>query len=90
MIKVFKFMNFRLISRPTNSDSYIIAPFMLIRQFVTHRVKVFCVNKEYTDLYQSMEQDSRNLNEPLANIQNSLGIFTAFSCDSIFFEVVKQ
>ena len=28
--------------------------------------------------------------EPLTNIINGLGIFSAFNCDSVFFDVVAQ
>ncbi|MBC8181278.1 hypothetical protein H8E88_09140 [candidate division KSB1 bacterium] len=49
-------------------------------------MKVFRVNQEYGDLYQSRNQDSRDLNEPLTNIVNGLGVFSAFNCDSVFFD----
>jgi len=52
-------------------------------------VQVFRVNQEYVDLFENIDQDSRNLNEPPTNIANGLGIFTAFNSDSIFFEVKK-
>ena len=52
-------------------------------------VKVYKVNQEYADLYESETQDSRELNEPPSNIINARGIFSAFASDSIFFEVVK-
>jgi hypothetical protein len=47
------------------------------------------VNKEYEDLFNNLEQDSRDLNEPPSNITGALGIFTAFAADSVFFEIVK-
>lgn len=53
-----------------------------------HRVTVYRVNQEYVDLYESREQDSRDLNEPLTNINNGLGIFTAFNSDSTFIDVI--
>jgi len=34
-------------------------------------------------------QDSRDLNEPLNNIDNGPGIFTSFNSDVLYFEVVK-
>ena len=52
-------------------------------------VKVYKVNQEYADLYQSETQDSRELNQPPSNIINARGIFSAFASDSVFFEVVK-
>ncbi len=85
-----KFSNFQFISKPVKVNSYRLMPLIIIQQYGTHLIRVFKVNKEYADLYESMEQDSRNLNEPLTNITNGLGIFTAFSCDSVYFEVVQQ
>jgi len=84
------FNPFRFVSRPVQFNSYILMPMMTIQQYGKHRVRVFRVNREYADLYESMQQDSRNLNEPLTNIENGLGVFTAFSCDSIFFNVIKE
>ncbi len=85
-----KFGNFKFISTPVKVNSYRLLPLIIIQQYGTHLIRVFKVNKEYADLYESVEQDSRNLNEPLTNITNGLGIFTAFSCDSVYFEVVQQ
>jgi hypothetical protein len=82
--------NFRFLSRPFITDTYIIRVFLSVQQYGTHRVKLFRVNQEYADLYENREQDSRNLTEPLSNVKNGLGIFTAFSYDEAFFEVVKK
>jgi hypothetical protein len=60
------------------------------KQYGRHRAKIYRVNQEYADLYESREQDSRNLNEPLTNVKNGLGVFTAVTCDSIFFKVLKK
>lgn len=80
--------NFQFITQPTNLDVYNIRG-LVLSQYGTYRVRLFRVNTEYVDLYQTAEQDSRSLNEPLNNINNGLGIFTAFSSDSIFFEVTR-
>lgn len=55
-----------------------------------HKAIVYKVNQEYADLYESRNQDSRNLNEPLTNIKNGLGVFSAFSSQEVYFEVVSQ
>lgn len=81
---------FRFMSAPTRSDSYRISPMITFKQYGRHRAKIYRVNKEYADLYESREQDSRNLNEPLTNVNNGLGIFTAATGDSVFFEVRKN
>ena len=56
----------------------------------THVAKVYRVNQEYADLYSSRAQDSRDLNEPPANIVNGLGIFSAFSSGQDMFEVKRR
>ncbi len=67
--------------------------FQIRQQSITHlgqhRIKIYTVNSEYADLYSSRNQDSRDLQEPLTNIEGGLGVFTAFSCDSAFFNVKK-
>jgi hypothetical protein len=77
----------RKITEPTQTNNYKIRP-MELEYYGNFRVKVFRVNQEYADLYQSLNKDSRNLTEPASNITNGLGIFTAFNSDSIFFKVI--
>jgi hypothetical protein len=79
-------MNFTFITRPTQFDVYRLSG-LTLQQYGRHRVKLYKINQEYADLYESTEQDSRDLNEPLNNINNGLGIFTSFNSDSLFFEV---
>jgi hypothetical protein len=55
-----------------------------------HRAIVYKVNQEYADLYESRSQDSRNLNEPITNIKNGLGVFSAFASDTTTFYVKTQ
>lgn len=80
---------FRQISRPTRESSYEIN-FQDIQYWGKYIVKVYRVNQEYADLYDNLEQDSRDLNEPPTNIKNGLGIFSAFNSQKVYFEVVKQ
>ena len=80
---------FRFLSRPTPADSMQVN-MMSISHLGKHRIKVYRVNQEYADLYISRNQDSRDLNEPLSNIQNGLGVFSAFNSDSLFFYVRMQ
>lgn len=81
-------MRRRMVFRPTRMDEFRISP-MQFEYYGKHLVKVYHVNQEYADLFDSQEQDSRTLNEPLTNIQNGLGIFSAFhsNTDSIFLTV---
>ena len=77
------------ISSPAKISEYIISP-MNITYLGRHRAIVYKVNQEYADLYESREQDSRNLNEPLSNIYGALGVFSAFASDTVYFDVVRE
>ncbi len=79
----------RFVSEPSISSEYRIS-FGLITHLGKHRLVLYTVNQEYVDLYESRDQDSRNLNEPLTNIENGLGIFSAFASDTVYFSTVKE
>ncbi|MFC2123761.1 DUF4249 family protein [Bacteroidota bacterium] len=81
-------IRFMMITEPTQDDFYLFRG-MMLEQYGTHKVTLYKVNKEYADLYETSGQDSRDLNEPLNNIHNGLGIFTSFNSDVLYFEVVK-
>ena len=80
--------DFAIITLPS-SDTTITVQGALLPSYGPYVVKIYKVNKEYADLYDSERQDSRDLNEPPSNIINARGIFSAFASDSVFFEVVK-
>lgn len=80
---------FRRISAPTRESSYEI-DFSDIQYWGNYIVKVYRVNQEYADLYENLEQDSRDLNEPPTNVKNGLGIFSAFNSENVYFEVIKE
>ena len=77
----------RFISQPTDQASYRVNPNSILYTG-QHILRLYRVNKEYADLYRSRVQDSRTLNEPLTNVQNGLGIFSAFASDSVAFNVI--
>jgi hypothetical protein len=77
----------RIVSIPTISDEYMIS-LINVTYYGQYKAKIYRVNQEYVDLFSTRQQDSRDLNEPLSNIVNGLGIFTAFNSDSVFFRVV--
>ena len=77
------------ITEPTNADSYMVAA-PTLTHLGRHRVKVYRINDEYADLYEGRQQDSRDLNEPPTNIENGLGVFSAFNCDSVFFYATQE
>ena len=53
-----------------------------------HWAKVVVVNREYVEMYLTRNQDSRDLNEPVSNVLNGLGIFTALNSDYLEFDVI--
>jgi hypothetical protein len=79
----------RFVSQPTPADSFRISARQLTH-YGEHAVLVYRVNEEYAALYASRNQDSRDLNEPATNIRGGLGIFSAFSSDSVRFRVVPE
>ncbi len=76
----------RIIQQPTAADSSTVT-LLTLTHFGSHRLKLYRINDEYADLYEGLNQDSRDLNEPPSNIHGALGVFSAFSADSAFFTV---
>ena len=81
---------FSYVSEPTRNNVFPLRLFLHYQQYGRHRVRLYRVNEEYADLYESLEQDSRNLNEPFSNVRNGLGIFTGFAYEEVYFEVKKS
>lgn len=79
---------FRFVTEPSSDNSFEVRGISL-ETYGLHVVKVYRVNQEYADLFQSSVQDSRDLNEPPSNIHNAPGIFSAFAADSLFFELIR-
>ena len=79
----------RFVSKPSISNEYRVS-FRTVTHFGKHLMVLYRVNQEYVDLYESRNQDSRNLNEPLTNIENGLGVFSAFASDSVYFYAIKE
>lgn len=80
---------FRLVTEPTDQDFFDI-DLRSMETFGQYRATVYRVNEEYADLYESREQDSRDLNEPASNIEGGLGVFSAFAGVVKAFEVVPE
>jgi len=79
----------RFVSNPSNEASYTINNNSIL--YTGKQVlRLYHVNKEYADLYLSRQQDTYSLNEPLSNVHNGLGIFSAFASDSLYFSVVLE
>jgi hypothetical protein len=79
----------RTVSQPTDANEFRISRFD-VSYWGRHRVTVYRVNQEYADLYTSRQQDSRDLNEPLTNIRNGLGVISAFNSGEVFFYVSRE
>lgn len=80
---------FRFVSEPTEDATIVFLAGGLV-SFDTYSVKVYHINEEYTALYENRNQDSRDLNEPPSNVENALGVFSAFNSQEKFFEVVRD
>lgn len=70
-----------------NTRRYVVTWDML-PYYSHYRVKVVAVNREYVELYLTRSQDSRDLNEPVSNVLNGLGIFTALNSDYLELDVI--
>ncbi|MFH0990039.1 MAG: DUF4249 family protein [bacterium] len=79
----------RFISPPTQSNRYSIN-ILSLTYYGRHSVKIYRINREYANLYQSRQQNTRDLNEPLTNINNGLGVFSAFNGVGVQFTVIKK
>ncbi|MEP2025449.1 MAG: DUF4249 family protein [Reichenbachiella sp.] len=82
--------NFEFVSTPTQDSFFTMIPFIHYNQFGTHRIILYHVNEEYALLYETIEQDSRDLNEPFTNITNGVGILSGFASDTVYLEINKQ
>lgn len=55
----------------------------------THQVILYSVTEDYAKLTEQSGSSSISLIDPFTNIENGYGIFSAFACDTIYFEVSK-
>ncbi len=79
----------RMVALPMNQNFYIIL-FEDITHYGRHKVTVYRINQEYVDLYISRHQNSRELNEPLTNIHDGLGVFSAFNSEVFYFRAIAE
>lgn len=80
---------FRFISEPT-IDNFLEFSLANLETYGEHVVKVYHINQEYAALYENLEQDSRDLNEPPSNIINGQGVFSAFNSQNLYFNVKRE
>ncbi len=77
------------LNTPPLQTSFSILWINQLNDYGTYEIVVYKVNSEYVDLYNSQQQDSRTLSEPLTNIDNGYGIFTAIAADTVYLEILK-
>ncbi len=77
------------VSSPVAGDRFPIG-WINITHYGRYLVTVYRLNQEYADMYLTRNQDTRDLNEPLTNVENGLGIFTALNSSEIFFYVKPE
>ncbi len=80
---------FRFVSEPTDDNTLTFLSGTLV-SFGTYVARVYHINTEYAALYENREQDSRDLNEPPSNVNNALGVFSAFNSEDAFFELARE
>ena len=78
----------RFTTPPTTQSTYAVQS-MQIGFYGRHRARVYRVNEEYVDLFKFGEQDPTRLSEPPTNVENGLGVFTAFNSVSLEFQVSR-
>ncbi|MDB5121243.1 MAG: hypothetical protein JWN56_2461 [Sphingobacteriales bacterium] len=70
-------------------STYQIQP-MAFRYTGHYKVFLYTINKEYSDVLNTNGGSSLNLTNPVTNIVNGLGIFTAMQADSVNLNVYEQ
>ncbi|MFA6540464.1 MAG: DUF4249 family protein [Bacteroidota bacterium] len=73
-------------NQPSQNSSYEIQA-MQFQYFGRHRLILHHLQPEYAALFEDNGDNSLNLKEPMTNIQNGLGIFTAVNSDTLFINV---
>ena len=76
-------------NEPMQVDQYDIPP-MNFQYLGRHRLILYHLNADYTDLYKDSGNSSQNLTNPATNIINGLGIFTGLNADTLMLSVTRQ
>lgn len=74
---------------PSQADQFRIR-FMNLMFFGTYEIVLYRVNQEYVNLFDNPTMSSISLTEPPGNIENGLGVFTAFTTDTVYLEVISN
>ena len=76
-------------NEPTQSNQYEI-PSLNFQYYGRHRLILYHLNADYTELYKDNGNSSQNLTNPATNVKNGLGIFTGLNADTLMLNVVKK
>lgn len=76
-------------NEPTQSNQYEI-PSMNFQYYGKHRLILYHLNADYSELYKDNGNSSQNLTNPITNIENGLGIFTGINADTLMLNIIKQ
>jgi len=76
-------------NEPTQANQFEI-PSMNFQYLGKHRLILYHLNADYSELYKDNGNSSQNLTNPLTNIENGLGIFTGINADTLMLNVKKQ
>ncbi|MDD2798395.1 MAG: DUF4249 family protein [Bacteroidales bacterium] len=74
---------------PSQTDSLRLTE-RTFRNYGWHRIVLFHINKEYSELFKRYSSNSESLTNPPTNIMNGLGIFTAFATDTLWVRVMSK
>jgi hypothetical protein len=76
-------------NKPDNVGSEYDIQSMSFKYYGKHLVILCKLNAEYAGLYNENGTSSQNIGSPYSNIENGLGIFTAFNADTMAITVTK-
>ncbi|MBD80978.1 MAG: hypothetical protein CL840_18820 [Crocinitomicaceae bacterium] len=86
-----EFPKYRVVSTdPTNANSYNLDTRRHFLFFGKYKLSVMKLNEEYVNFYENIGQSSLSLSEPISNIENGLGVFTAINQIEINVSVYQQ
>lgn len=75
--------------QPTNSNTEMLSS-MDFQYYGTHRVILYHVLPDYSNLYDQNSTTSQNLTNPSTSIDNAYGIFTGLNADTMYVEVTED
>lgn len=75
--------------QPTNSNTEMLSP-MDFQYYGSHRVILYHVLPDYSNLYDQASTTSQNLTNPSTSIENAYGIFTGLNADTLYVEVTED